>query len=137
MTDDLGEVERQLRQLEEELWRPETRFDPVRMRELLAEDFLEFGRSGRVYGRDEALAVPAQEIPATLPLPAFELRLVHPDVALLTYETDVAYATGRERARRSSLWTRTLDGWRLRFHQGTPVFFGDDDAPATGEQPQG
>ena len=35
--------------LEEELWREETRFDVSRMEEVIAEDFFEFGRSGRIY----------------------------------------------------------------------------------------
>ena len=35
------------KRLEEEPWRKETRFDIRRMDEVLAEDFFEFGRSGR------------------------------------------------------------------------------------------
>lgn len=111
----------QLRQLEEKLWRAETRFDRNEMSRVLAPDFLEFGRSSRVYRRAEALSVEPQEIPAKLPLPNLEIRLIHPDVALITYESDVAYRSGRERARRSSLWTRTHSGWQIRFHQGTPI----------------
>ena len=110
-----------LRALEESLWRSESRFDRERMRRTLAPDFIEFGRSGRVYGLEEVLAVPDQEIPAQLPLPNLEIRLLHPDVALVTYDSDVAYPTGREHAHRSSLWTRTEEGWQCRFHQGTPI----------------
>lgn len=40
-----------LRQLEESLWRAETRFDSVSMDRLLATDYFEFGRSGKVYSR--------------------------------------------------------------------------------------
>lgn len=111
----------QLRQLEESLWRAESRFDRTRMSEILAPDFLEFGRSSRIYRREDALSVERREIPAKLPLPNLEIRLVHPDVALVTYESDVSYWSGRERTHRSSLWTRTPTGWQLRFHQGTPV----------------
>jgi hypothetical protein len=70
---------------------------------------------------EDALSIEPRAIPAALPLPGFEVRLVHTDVALVTYESDVAYPSGRERARRSSLWTRTREGWQLRFHQGTPI----------------
>jgi len=110
-----------LRQLEEGLWRAETRFDREWMRCTLAADFIEFGRSGRVYRLEEVLSVAPQEIPAQLPLPDFAIRLLHTGVALVTYDSEVAYSTGRERARRSSLWTRTPNGWRCRFHQGTPI----------------
>jgi hypothetical protein len=37
------------RQLEESLWRPQTRFDREYTDNILAPDFFEFGRSGRVY----------------------------------------------------------------------------------------
>ena len=43
----------QLRCLEESLWRAETRFDRDHMNEVLAPDFFELGRSGRVYGRED------------------------------------------------------------------------------------
>ena len=120
-SDDLEE----LRQLEEKLWRAETRFNKNEMSRVLAPDFLEFGRSSRVYRRTDALSVEPREIPVKLPLPNLEVRFVHPDVALVTYESDVAYRSGRERARRSSLWTRTRSGWQIRFHQGTPIPDGD------------
>ncbi|NJK70246.1 MAG: DUF4440 domain-containing protein [Microcoleus sp. SU_5_3] len=45
-----------LERLEEELWREETRFDAQRMNEIIAQDFFEFGRSGRVYQRQDTLA---------------------------------------------------------------------------------
>jgi hypothetical protein len=109
-----------LERLEEELWREETRFDRKRMSEIIAPDFLEFGRSGRIYRREDSLAVPRQPIDATLPLPDFEARLLHPDIAQVTYNSSVRYDGVVQRARRSSIWSRTPSGWVLRFHQGTP-----------------
>ena len=53
-----------LQRLEEELWREETRFDVSRMEEIIAEDFLEFGRSGRIYQRADTLSVPSTPIEA-------------------------------------------------------------------------
>jgi hypothetical protein len=41
-----------LRDLEESLWREETRFDRAHMGVVLAPGFLEFGMSGRRYDRD-------------------------------------------------------------------------------------
>ena len=109
-----------LERLEEELWREETRFDARRMREVIAPDFAEFGRSGRVYRREDSLAFPRQPIRAVLPLPDFAVRLLHPDVAQVTYNSAVAYDGVFQRARRSSIWSRRPGGWVLRFHQGTP-----------------
>jgi len=59
-------------------------------------------------------------IDATLPLPAFRIRLLDPDTAQITYNSAVTYDGVVEHARRSSIWSRTENGWVLRFHQGTP-----------------
>jgi hypothetical protein len=110
-----------LRRLEEGLWRTDVRFDLEKMDRILAPDFFEFGRSSRVYERADTLGIPAQEIRAKLPLPDFKVRLLDPDVAQATYISIVTYEGGEERARRSSIWSRTRDGWQLRFHQGTAI----------------
>jgi hypothetical protein len=109
-----------LERFEEELWREETRFDNKRMNELIAPDFFEFGRSGRTYKREDTLAAPRQTIDAILPLQDFEARLLHKDVAQVTYNSAVKYDGVTQYARRSSIWSRTPTGWVLRFHQGTP-----------------
>ena len=109
-----------LERLEQELWREATRYDDRRMREIIAPDFLEFGRFGRVYRREDMLAAPRHPIEAALPLPDFTARLLHPDVAQVTYNSAVTYDGVVQRARRSSIWSRTPSGWVLRFHQGTP-----------------
>jgi hypothetical protein len=116
LTNDEREV---LRKLEEELWREETRFDQQRMDEIIAEDFFEFGMSGRFYRREDTLAIARQPIDAVLPLPDFQARLLAPDVAQVTYNSAVTYDGDVYHARRSSIWSRTEAGWKLRFHQGT------------------
>jgi hypothetical protein len=110
----------QLRELEESLWRAVTRFDREYVEQVLAEDFFEFGRSGRVYRREEILAMPRQEIRAQLPLQDFTVHRLSDEVALVTYRSEVTYQEV-EISNRSSIWSRTPTGWKLRFHQGTPV----------------
>ena len=118
-----GEDGARLRSLEEELWREETRFDRARMEALLAPDFVEFGRSGRRYRREDTLAAEPAPIQALLPLPEFAARLLALDVAQVTYLSVVRYGDEVQYGRRSSLWSRAPDGegWVLRFHQGTPT----------------
>jgi hypothetical protein len=113
-------LEVQLRQLEESLWREETRFDRGYMEGVLAADFFEFGRSGRVFTRDESLKFVAQPIGARLPLADFAVHRVSSDAYLVTYVSEVTIGEEVEHATRSSLWLRTPEGWNLRFHQGTP-----------------
>ena len=110
-----------LRLLEEGLWRAEVRFDSRRMDEILAPDFFELGRSGRVYGRQDIIDTEAQPIDARLPLKDFRVRLLDSSLAQVTYMSAVTYGGVQELANRSSIWTRTQHGWQLRFHQGTAI----------------
>lgn len=113
---------RDLKRLEDDLWRSEVRFSPDKMDALLADEFLEFGSSGRIYDKRQILDTPTQEIGARLPLADFSARVLAPSVVLVTYRSIQRHADGSEKqALRSSIWTRTEHGWKLVFHQGTPV----------------
>ena len=115
------EDEEDLQLFEEGLWRTETRFDFRWMDDVLAPDFFEFGRSGRVYGRQDTLETEAQPIDAELPLADLRVRLLDSNIAQVTYVSAVTYDGVQELANRSSIWSRTENGWRLRFHQGTAI----------------
>ena len=124
MADTDAELLAHLRALEVELHRPAARSDAARLDALLHPDFLEFGRSGRSYVKadiiDQLVASPAH---ATVVSDRFALRLLAPDVALLTYRAaHVADDGGLElHALRSSIWQRDGGDWRMSFHQGTPT----------------
>ena len=111
---------KKLKELEESMWRSETRFDKEYMDRALTPDFFEFGRSGRIYKKEETISAPAQEINVKLPFKNFAIKLVVADVALVTYISEVQYEES-EVANRSSIWVRTPTGWLLQFHQGTPA----------------
>ena len=114
----------QLRDVERELHKNETRRDQRRMKALLHPDFIEFGRSGRRYARDEILSEFGQG--NVLPLiqsSDFEMVVLGDGVVLLTYVSAHIDADGNahRQSLRSSIWVRTPVGWQMRFHQGTPV----------------
>lgn len=113
------ETYKTLTELEVSLWRAETRGDRRLMDEILAEDFFEFGRSGKVWGRDGMLIDSCPPIEIRLPLPAFKIKLLNDETALVTYDSIVQYDT-LQYAHRSSIWSFIDGRWRLRFHQGTP-----------------
>jgi hypothetical protein len=106
--------------LEEDMWREVTRFDRTFQEQRFAADFFEFGRSGRVYTRDRIIQFESQPIHAVFPLPNLAIRLLDRDTAQVTYNSQVEYDRVVEYARRSSIWSRTENGWVMRFHQGTP-----------------
>lgn len=113
----------ELQELEESLWRADTRFEDAVMDRILAKDFCEFGRSGRVYERTDMMVGHGvtPEIEATLPLQDLRIRTLSGDIAQILYVSEVRYGTNIERANRSSIWRRTGQGWQLCFHQGTPI----------------
>jgi hypothetical protein len=67
--------EAEFRGLEESMWRAETRFDHAYLERVLHPNFFEFGRSGRIWARQDTLAMEPGEIEARFPLPDFA---VHP-----------------------------------------------------------
>jgi uncharacterized protein (DUF952 family) len=111
-----------LTHLEEGLWL-EKRFDQDWMDRILHPDFSEVGRSGRIYGRQETIDAgrPRKSFEVTLPHLEYSLELVDDDVALVRYVSRPVYDGVERLDHRTSIWVNTNDGWRLRFHQGTPL----------------
>ncbi len=94
---------------------------------LLHPEFTEIGASGKLHTRADTLAHLPQESQAQpeleLTLADFKAQQLTPGLALTTYTTtrtnpDTHTTT---QARRSSIWKREANTWRLFFHQGTPV----------------
>jgi hypothetical protein len=115
-----------LRRLEGELLKPDVRRSEEQVARLLAEDFIEFGSSGRVYNKAqviEALRHEPPDIKARVSLVDFSARRLASDVILVTYRT--LQSGGLEvpagSRLRSSIW-KSIDGrWQMVFHQGTPA----------------
>lgn len=112
-----------LEHLEEGLWDFETRFDRDWMDKILHPDFTEVGRSGRTYDRQEMIEAgrPRKRFEVTLPHLEYRLELVDEDVALVRYVSRPVYDSVERLDQRTSIWVNTNEGWRLRFHQATPL----------------
>ena len=78
-------LETQLRRSEEALLEPAVRRNRERVEKLLAEDFLEFGSSGRVWTRDQIFDLLATETYTPFTIEDFACVLLSEDVALVTY----------------------------------------------------
>ena len=108
--------------LEVELHQQATRHDAARLRQLLHPDFVEVGRSGTRYVRDQMItALLAETASPTVEAGEFELLEIGDGVMLLLYVSGHRTVSGElvRRTRRSSLWTRG-EAWQMLFHQGTP-----------------
>ncbi|MCU0904013.1 MAG: nuclear transport factor 2 family protein [Tabrizicola sp.] len=105
--------------LEHSLWQTETRHDRALMDQTFAPDFHEFGRSGRRYSREDLLPT-GESHPIDATLHALFITQISPEIALVTYLSELRRPAGTDWANRSSLWDKTSGHWQLRFHQGTP-----------------
>ena len=113
---------RELEKLERSLIEPATRSSPEALAALLAEEFIEFGASGRIYNKRQAIEAAAHSDDDVISLHDFAAQTLAPDVALVTYRAATRSAAGQERySLRSSIWKLTDAGWKLVFHQGTPT----------------
>jgi hypothetical protein len=101
---------------------PLVRRDRAQVEALLAEDFLEFGSSGRVWDRQSIVDSLGSEDQSALTAEEMRCVLIKADVGLVTYRAVRTDAGGIESVTlRSSLWIREAGNWRMRFHQGTKV----------------
>ena len=86
---------------------------------LMADSFIEFGSSGRVYNKSQALdSMHANTLDTVIS--QFDLKQLSPDLALVTYRARQD-RTPPVATLRSSLWHKTADGWKILFHQGTQI----------------
>jgi hypothetical protein len=115
---EITDLRRHLYDLEERLAGPAARISREQAEELLAEDFFEFGSSGRVVDREKVVAGIATLSPNAWSIANFQLTPLAEDVALVTY---VATQSARGSTLRSSIWKRSGGRWRMAFHQGTKI----------------
>jgi hypothetical protein len=102
--------------------RPELGTSRADFEKMTMDDFWEVGASGRRYSRAYVLdelekrhAVPHADIWETMD---FHCRRLAHDVYLLTY---TLLQDKVRRTRRSTIWRRAAEGWKIVYHQGTIV----------------
>ena len=91
------------------------RADPAAVAALLHPDWTEVGRSGRWWTR-EALLAEIGPLPEPVDLEVLGVDRTVDGVLLLRWRSTTASG---ESTLRSSLWLRSVGGWRQRYHQGT------------------
>jgi len=105
-----------IRQLEEQLLRPEVRASADRVAVLLADGFVEFGTSGRIYNKGQIVDLLQREqgrLDQSSTISEFSARRLAADVLLVTYRIV------ESRTIRSSIWKLTSGRWQMEFHQST------------------
>jgi len=104
------------KELETSLHRRSIRNSPPAVSALLDDDFVEFGKSGRVYDKRLTVELLRDDDSDFMPeVRNFEIRPLSADVMLVTYRS----GRGDMFDLRSSVWRLSGGKWRMTFHQGT------------------
>ena len=111
------ELVAQLRSFEESLLTPGGR-QSNDSADLLAEDFTEFGSSGRVFTKEQIISSLRVESYIAITASHFQVRILTPAVALVTYRA-TRHSQPESVTLRSSLWHCVAGRWQMLFHQGT------------------
>ena len=117
-----GDLSNLIYSLEIELLRPEVRSSSKRLDELLADDFREFGESGKRYTKQDVLTSLSNPAGVTFAVSEFRARELVPGIVLATYQVEKKSDTGTSsKSLRSSLWQKRDGRWQMVFHQGTSL----------------
>jgi len=117
--------EEQLYQLEQRLLQPKVRRSKHDLVILLADDFVEYGSSGRVFHKQQVVEDLPHAPSVQMTLQDFHAKALAPDVVLTTFRVVKKNEAGAEKIHslRSSIW-KFIDGrWQMVFHQGTPTIW--------------
>lgn len=106
-----------LRELEESLLQPDVRKSQTLI-DLLADEFVEFGSSGRVYSKADLVETLQAETLSKQTTSHFKATYLSADAALLTYRIHL-HREPPVFTLRSSIWCRAGGKWKMIFHQAT------------------
>jgi hypothetical protein len=110
-----------IKALELELLQPEVRKSKERLNELIADNFLEIGSSGKSYNKQDIINELPEEEETKFTVKDFNTIEISPDTILATYqaEKEVSDINGNILSSRSSIWQNKNGDWQMIFHQGT------------------
>jgi len=110
-------VEKLLEDLERQLLVPRARKSEL-VFELLADEFVEFGSSGREFTKAQIVVALQAEAPVQITASEFKVQLFSSQVALVTYRAQ-RHCDPPVYSLRSSIWQQREGKWQMVFHQGT------------------
>ncbi len=97
---------------------PEIRTSKEELSNLLADNFFEFGSSGKVLYKYENIGEMNLSV-VQMKLSDFEIHPMSEEIILTTYR--IYNKMNNQHSLRSSIW-KLIDGrWKMHFHQGTKI----------------
>ena len=108
---------------ENQLLLPEIRHSTTKLKELLSENFIEIGSSGKKFRLKEVLENLSKEKDWSAKISNIEFRMINEDVAQLFYNCVIYHNLDDKGSYsiRNLNWTNESDTWKMIFHQGTKI----------------
>lgn len=106
--------------LEQRLAQVGRKLSPEDASSLIADDFVEFGASGKVWAKSEIIAAMSQWAPIERKVEDFTVHELCSSVFLVTYRVSKD-GQASSFSLRSSLWRKKDENWQILFHQGTNI----------------
>jgi hypothetical protein len=105
--------------LETSLHKKEIRNSREKVSEFIADDFVEFGKSGNVFHKQDTLdGLEEESVDLNMQISDFEVKELSPNVVLVMYMSSTPDSA---LVRRSSIWVYRDERWQMIFHQGTRI----------------
>ncbi|MFZ0456502.1 MAG: DUF4440 domain-containing protein [Ignavibacteriaceae bacterium] len=114
-------IEKEIKNLEELLLKPDIRKSVSDLSKILAEDFIEFGSSGMIFTKKEIIKSLQEESNPQLSLTNFKLKDLGRDYFLATYKSLREEDGEKFYSLRSSIWLKKNERYVMIFHQGTKI----------------
>ena len=105
--------------LEKSLWVEETRYNKEYLDKILHKEFMEFGKSGKVFSKQDILNDTEGEINAVFPFENFQVKTLDSNTFLVTYQVKTKQNDIVVYTNRSSIWVGENRNIQMIFHQGT------------------
>ena len=101
--------------LEKLLLNHSTRINLNELYNLISDDFVEFGSSGKIYNKQEVIASLLSEEWRDFRVSEVKSKILNKNCVLITYKL----FEGSKVTLRSSVWMLQRGQWQIIFHQGT------------------
>ena len=125
MTEILESVKLEMLKLEKALLSKEVRSNVEALNLLIAESFIEFGKSGKVWNKGSILAsLPLEgEINGEIQREILNFAVIFqtPNIVCVEYKLSESKLNAGEISFRRSIWKFIDERWQIIFHQGTAL----------------
>lgn len=118
----MSDLTKTIYELELSLLRADVRSSADALAALLADDFIEFGTSGKKYTKKYILErLPNAQEKFEYVVSDFSVAAPSENIAIASFKTKVTIGKDTVYSLRSSHWRKNDGRWQMFFHQGTPM----------------